>query len=92
MLSTITESTELRPLTADEIDCVSGGTTTINVRGKVDGQTFYSNSSSGTFPTTPSNASASWSVITGPGSISESSTVTATNGGSASLILTATST
>ena len=25
MLSTITESTELRPLTADEIDCVAGG-------------------------------------------------------------------
>ena len=90
MHSTITESTELRPLTSEEIDCVAGGATTINVRGKLDGAPFASTSPNGN--RSVSNASVSWSVTTGPGSISESSTVTATNGGSASLILTATST
>ncbi len=90
MLSTITESTESRPLTADEIDFVAGGTTTIRVRGKLDGTPFASTNPNGN--QSASNASVSWSVTTGPGSISETSTVTATNGGSASLILTTTST
>ena len=97
MLSTITESTELRPLSADEIDSVSGGATqSVHAHNSSTGTVLISlvPGVSGTLSASATGGGTAMASVSsnGTGNISVTSDTTVVNGGTASTTVVAYST